>query len=667
MLWRSSSTSLRTAAAMADATASLGRWRRVERGARGWRGRWDPTQAMGALPLLAIISALGLVLIALGNNAARESAEGGVTLFWAGLALIYGPIAFRLLSLSASRAERIGLVVLMGVALFLVKILYSPLLYPPFDELATWRQTHDLIETGRMFSDNPVAAGFPAFPGLETTTAALAQLAGLSIFHAGAIVIGVARGVLMLALFLVIERVSGSPRAAGIGVAVYACNPSFLYFDAQFAHESLALMLGGTLLLAVIAWTAPRRLDARTSIGFVGAIVVLAWVVTITHHMTSYLLAAFFVVWALLVWLAPRRPALINSPDRDPAERLPDRDQHPGLFSRSPIFPAAFLCLATGLWFVFIGGDDTIEELGSVFTGAIDSVARLIFGGTGPKTLFQGSSEHNPAIARAFAFASVIPLLALIPFALKRAWRARNPLWYALAVVVLLYPATLGLRLTLSGTETSQRASEFVFVGLAFYAGTLLNEIPWPAQRLRRHLVDASLALLATVMFCGAFIVAQLPTTRQPGPFLVGADARSVGPYGLAVAEFAERHLPPDSRILTDRPNGTLLGSYGGLDPVLGQIDGVPIARVLFHDELDEIDRAVIREDEIDYVVVDQRLSRELPSLGFYIEPDEPGAYQREQPIDPAALDKFRVRAGLNRIYTNGPIAIYATSRLRPR
>ena len=37
--------------------------------------------------------------------------------------LIYGPIAFRLLSLSASRAERIGLVVLMGVALFLVKML----------------------------------------------------------------------------------------------------------------------------------------------------------------------------------------------------------------------------------------------------------------------------------------------------------------------------------------------------------------------------------------------------------------------------------------------------------------------------------------------------------------------------------------------------------------
>jgi len=652
---------------MAEAATAPAR-RRIERGAPVEAERWLPAQALGALPLLAVVSALGLVLVALGNNAARDAADGSASLFWAGLTLIYAPIAFRLFSLSASRAERIGLVILMGVALFLVKILYSPIFYPPFDELATWRQTHDLIATGRMFSDNPVAAGFPAFPGLETTTAAVAQLAGLSIFHAGTVVIGVARAVLMLVLFLIVERVSGSARAAGIGVAIYACNPSFLYFDAQFAHESLALMLGATMLLAVIAWTAPRRLDARVSIGFVAAMVLLASALTISHHMTSYLLTGFFLLWALLVLLVGRVPGAINAPRRGNRDKpLAHRRKRPGPFSRSPIFPAALLCLTTVLWFVFVGGDDTVAELGSVFSGAIDSVTRLIFGGSGPKTLFQGSSEHNPALARVFAFASVIPLLALIPFALKRALRARDPLWYALAGIVLLYPATLGLRLTLSGTETSQRASEFVFVGLAFYAGVLITELSWPAERPRRLLVDSSLALLTTVMFCGAFIVAALPTTRQPGPFLVGADARSVGPPGLSAARFADRHLSGNSRILADRPNGTLLGSYGGLDPTLGQIGGIPIARVLFHDEFDQVDRAVLRDDEIDYVVVDQRLSRELPILGFYIEPDEPGAYQRTQPIDPDALDKFSVGAGLNRIYTNGPIAIYATSRLRPR
>ncbi|HEY6549844.1 MAG TPA: hypothetical protein VIY71_01445, partial [Solirubrobacterales bacterium] len=294
-------------------------------------------------------------------------------------------------------------------------------------------------------------------------------------------------------------------------------------------------------------------------------------------------------------------------------------------------------------------------------------VTRLIFGGSGPKTLFQGGGDHNPALARAFAFASVIPLLALIPFGLWQTWRTRRPLWQALAIVALLYPVTLGLRLTLSGTETSQRASEFVFVGLAFFAAVLVAKAPWPKRPLKKFAAGAALAVLATVIFCGAFIVAQLPSTRQPGPFLVGADARSVSPQGLAAARFTAEHLPTESRTLADRSNGTLLGSYGLLDPVLGNIDGIPVARVLFSEEFDDVNRTVIVDDEIEYLVVDQRLSRELPSLGFYLEPEEPRAFTRKQPLDPQALDKFGPDTGLDRIYTNGPIAIYATSRLRSR
>ena len=72
----------------------------------------------------------------------------------------------------------------------------------------------------------------------------------------------------------------------------------------------------------------------------------------------------------------------------------------------------------------------------------------------------------------------------MIPLGLWRTWRTpdSSPLWRALALVALLYPVTLGLRLTQAGTETSQRASEFVFVGLAFVAGLLIGELP-PAGR----------------------------------------------------------------------------------------------------------------------------------------------------------------------------------------
>jgi hypothetical protein len=622
--------------------------------------------APGAAPLLAIVAALGLLMIAFGNNAARDGAHSAQPLFWGGLVIIYGPIALRLLSVSASRLERLCLVVLMGIALFLVKVLYSPTFYPPFDELATWRQTHELLITGHLFVDNPIAAGYPAFPGLETVTGALSLLTGFNIFHAGVVVIGFARALLMLALFLFLERVTGSSRGAGIGVAIYACNPSFLYFDAQFGHESLALLLGAALLLVAIAWSESTWREARLAAGLLGAMIVLVGGLTVTHHMTSYAISAFLIGWVALT-ARENKGISINLGLRASLART-GWSSTTAAIGRGPLLPALLMSSAAALWFIFVAGSDTTEELGGVLTDAANSVWRLIFGGSGPKTLFQGSSETNSTAARVLAFASVIPVLALIPFGFLKAWRTQrpNPLWRALALVAVLYPITLGLRLTLSGTETSQRASEFVFVGLGFLAALVVGSWRLPRSRARRLLVTSALAGLATLMFCGAFIVSELPATRQPGPFLVGGDARSVSAPGLEAARFAAANLPPDSRLISDRANGTLMGSYGGLNPVLGSIDGIPVAHVLFGPRIDRADRIVIREDEIDYVLVDQRLTRELPILGFYIEPDEPHAFNRVRPLPQAAIDKFTLAKGFNRIYANGPIAIYSTSRLRP-
>ena len=51
------------------------------------------------------------------------------------------------------------------------------------------------------------------------------------------------------------------------------------------------------------------------------------------------------------------------------------------------------------------------------------------------------------------------------------------------------------------------------------------------------------------------------------------------------------------------------------------------MTRVLFSRRFDRRDRQVIKDDLIDYIVVDRRLSRELPVLGYYVEPDEAGAF----------------------------------------
>lgn len=633
------------------------------------RRRGFRSSPFGASGPLAVLAACGLLMVAFGNNAARDGAGHAQILFWGGLVVIYAPIALRLLSPSSSRLECLALSILLGTSLFIVKILYNPVGFIPHDEMATLRQTWELLETGHFFSANPIVQGYAGYPGLEAMTAALSQVSDRSAFVAAMVVIGVARVTLMLVLFLFLERVSRSHRVAAIGVAVYACNPSFLYFDSQFGYESLALAVGAVLLLASLRWTtaSPAQRQSNAA-GVVAAMALLSMTLVTTHHLTTYAMLAFLSAWALVMQLGRRRWVLkVGKLHLTlPATRPKDSTHLPGFkWFDGPALPALFLYIAGGLWLILVARDVTGAELGGVFTDTFSSLGNLITGQSGSKALFSaGNGQTNTAIARMLGIASIIPFLCIIPFGFSRTWlrAGSSALWRTLSLVALLYPVTLGLRLTLAGTETSQRASEFVFVGLAFVTGQLIVERFQTGNRWLRRGGTAAIAAVGTIAFLGGFIVGESPTTRQPGPYLVGAESRSVSAESLAAARFADEHLPPHSRILADRVNATLLGGLGHLDPVIGQINEIPVSRVFFSRTYDATDQEVISEDAIEYIVVDRRFVETLPDSGFYYEKGEPS---NGEAISREALQKFAGVEGLDRIYDNGAIAIYDTARLR--
>ncbi len=599
---------------------------------------------LGAAPLLAIVAALGILLVALGNDGARTGRELAQPLFWSGLVAIYAPIAFRLLSPSVGRSERVALVAVLSISLFLVKLLYSPTQFVFYDELGWWRATNDLLQSGHPFSSNPLVITTPAFPGLDLLTAPLDMLARLSIFLSGTIVVGVARTAFMLALFLFFERATRSSRAAGIGVLVYACNPSFLYFNAQFAYESVALLLGVALLLLTARWIDnSHALSSGPTRSLLVAMATLVCALTVTHHITAYAVLALLIGWSVFFELAQRRGG-----------------GRPRNILLTPALPAVMLAVTASAWFAFVAGGLTVTEVGGQVSGSIRSAFHLVFGGSGPKKPFEAGAQTNTTLARAVAVISVLTLLAAIPPGLKRMWRpsVKAPLARALALLAVLYVVTLGLRLTQSGTETSQRASEFVFLGLGFLVAIVVASLRWPFAGTGRALAVTG---LTTLVFLGGFIIGEPPQGRQPGPFLVSAERRSISPQGLAAAQFAGQHLKPGSRILVDHANATLMGSYGGLDPVTRRVNGVSISRVFFDRTLDRPARRVILEGHIRYIVVDRRLSRSIPVQGTYFGLEEPHAFERKNPIPPPALDKFRYVRGLTKIYANGPIEIYDT------
>ena len=202
-----------------------------------------PTSAVGVLAYIAV-AAVALAVVSAADATARTGRGGAAPLLWCGLVLLVGPFAARLLSLTPTRGERLALVGLLGIALYAVKVMYAPFDFTFADELVHAHNAGDVLRTGHLFGVNSILPVTPRYPGLPSVTAAVASLTGLGIFGSGLLVIAVARLILVLGIFVLVEAVSGSSRAAGIAALVYAANPNFVFFDAQFAYESLALPLG---------------------------------------------------------------------------------------------------------------------------------------------------------------------------------------------------------------------------------------------------------------------------------------------------------------------------------------------------------------------------------------------------------------------------------------
>jgi hypothetical protein len=587
----------------------------------------------GFLPALSLVSASGLVLVALADNGGRSSAAWATPLFWISLLVLFVPTAWRLLSLDATRNERIGLVMVLGGVLYLVKVLRDPLAFTYFDEFEHLPTANSILQTHHLFHANPVLRISPLFPGLETVVSALASMGGLSIFEAGIVVIGVARFVLVLALYLLYESTSHSPRVAGLAVLLYMANPNYLYFDAEFAYESLSLALAA-LVLFVIARQTRTPTGGRwglsvTAILGIGAVVV-------THHLTSYILAMFLIAWTVAaLYIRPR--------------------------TREWVIPgsmAVVALIAIVAWFAY-AASPVLGYLLPPLTRAIDEFTRLLTGHRAARVLFRGGVGQAPLWDIVTGYASVALILLALPFGLWRFWPRRRADALALVLVggALAYPVSLVLRLTQAGTETSNRSSEFLFVGIAFVLATMVVE--WWVPRHTQWTWSVAFVTWAAIIFVGGITIGTAPSARLPGPYLVGADQRSVDAVSVTAARWANAYLGPGSRLFTDRTNRQLMGSYGGQDPQTGRPDVPDMAEVFLSRRFDAVDREIIRAAKVHYLVVDRRFSDALPLVGYYYDASEPGAFQHKKPVPAEALAKFDHVRGVSRIFDSGAIVIY--------
>src|SRR5690349_16647582 len=95
--------------------------------------------AWGWVPKIALFQSIGLLFMSWVFVKARTTSPSAGLFFWMALAMLILPVAVRLASAEHIRRERIGLILLLGMSLYLVKVMYSPVAFTFPDELSHLR------------------------------------------------------------------------------------------------------------------------------------------------------------------------------------------------------------------------------------------------------------------------------------------------------------------------------------------------------------------------------------------------------------------------------------------------------------------------------------------------------------------------------------------------
>jgi hypothetical protein len=622
----------------------------------------------GRLPEIALVQSCSLLLLAATFVAARAGAVWAELFFWIGLAILIVPVAMRLYATGTPRHERIALILLLGGAFYLVKVMHSPHAFTYPDEFSQLRNVREILETHFLFQNNPDVPATAFYPGLATITSLLVSLSGLSPFAAGLLVIGAARLVLFLALFLLYEQVSGSARIGSLATLFYMGNANFLFFTAAFSYEPLTLPIA-IFVLYIVARREMTNVH-RTALTVVALLGVL--MVVISHHMTSYILTVLL--------FAATGISILRTRGRQ----------------RGPWDLALIAALAVSSWLVFVA-TYTVRYLSPVLWKAVHSMVRLAMQEESTRQLFKSTSTGyvSPMWVQLTVFCSIMIIALGLPIGWLNIWRRyRHQIFVLfLGVIAFAYLPMQALRLTSSGWETGNRSSAFIFIGIGFVLALAVDYIgrfAWHVKSffgkfvprgLRRFTIGMSVrhgvgrlrefvtnlsswiqrkstwihAAIVVVLIFGGFMSGWSPQARMPRPYLVGTGSHLVEPQVVEVAKWTHDYLGPDHRIATSKVGDKLFSAYGGQTPFTGKPHG--IKAMLFSAAVGPSERMIIRNAGIEYIAYDRRrISWDLMiGLYFFNQKSSP-SYEL---IEFETYEKFDGLQGVNRVMDSGDIVIY--------
>ncbi len=583
-----------------------------------------------SLPVIALLAAVGLFLCSLANALARATLAPTELIYWVGLLIIALPIFFRLSSTKPTYRERLGLILLLGLALYGVKLVHDSIFFTFSDEFVHAFNAHNIEQYHHLYHFNPAIPTTPYYPGLEGATSSLMMLTGMSSYGAGIFVIGAARLTFMAALFLLFARLSGSARGAGLGVAIYAGTSNFLFWGVQFSYESLSLPL---LVVVLMSFVEREEAPPASRGAWAVPIVLGVLAIAITHHLSSYALAAIFVALAVLY-----RVMKVERPNP---------------------WPFALLSVGAALGWLLIAARSTTGYLFPVLEEAIKAIIKTASGESAPRTLFHQASTtaetvaSTPLAARAIALLAVVALAAIVFLGLRQLRHRderREPLVILLGLGALAFFAALTLRFAPAAWETGNRAGGYFFLGLAFVGLYGAAEFLRRGSNLLRRRVLLTGAL--GVILVGGAISGWPWDIQLARPLQATDDGHEIDSESLALAEWASERLD-GSRFAAPEADARVLLAPGGQVAFGGQ--GPDVEDIVDEPQLESWQLPLLEKHHLPYVVADRRLNSEDTLRGMYFTvKDQYGSALRE----PGVVHKF-ARIPVGRVWQSGRIVVF--------
>lgn len=607
-------------------------------------------------PLLAslLVSSAGLLLQCLGYAVGWQRSAGrldtlaglpvdSVTIwtFYLGLLMVVMPFVLLLTSAGATRSQRVwgslGLTHLMYLSWFTL----SPLLGIHFDEnLRVTNLVHLLDGQGSIFEPNAMLPVSPYYPGLELTTTSIAWLTGFPLVVCQVLVVVIARTILVLSLFGLFSAVSGSDRVASIGIALYAANPQFYFFDAQFNYDTLAVALAALTFWAVLRLE--RMHGTSRALAWSTVIASLACL-TITHHLGSWLTVGALSAWAVLHWFGG---------ERDRARR---------------IGAVALVGVGLTLAWATAAGSLLPDYLLPLVGNSWEQLVAVVEGQGGGRQVFADSSgAATPwwqmllllGSSAAWSLLLVVPALLVLT---KRLLDDRLARWLPLAVGGA-YPVLLLMRVSPNAAEVSVRVSAYVLMASSLLIAVWLGTRVWrrpPADRRAARRRTGAIAVVGAVMIVGGVVLGAGPNwEHQNGPFIPAAQHRSVDKDTIAFARWAQRYLPSGSRFAADTTLHRLVPNYADATPVTYLGGSVNVAALFMADSVGPEEVDLVTDGRIDFVVVDTRLADRPSPNGSLYEPSDTWV-SRGVEVTSAQLGKLGETPGFEPVLEQGPIVVY--------